>query len=53
MGELIKKAIKALEDSIFDEIELTDGNIKVRVVRSSPNILATYPPTTQVPLSVY
>ena len=44
MDELIKKAMDALQDSSFNEIEMSDaeGN-KVRVVRFTPVVQYTVP----------
>jgi len=60
MDELIKKVIKALETSTCNEVELTDGSIKVRVVKFTPpqyNYAYTYPypyqDTTSVPVQDY
>jgi len=44
MDEMINKAIKALEDSCCNEIELTDiTGLKVRVVKAAPVIWYYYP----------
>lgn len=44
MDEMIKKAIKALQESSCNEIELTDmSGLKVRVVKISPIPWYYYP----------
>ena len=44
MEELIEKAIKALEESTCNEVELTDSNgIKVRIVKNPSTILNNSP----------
>ena len=51
MDNMIEKAIKALEGSSCNEIELTDGSLKVRIVKitPSPMVYYTYPYTFQYP----
>ena len=44
MEEMLKKAIEALEANPVNEVELTDGNVKVRVVKDSP-VIWYYSPT--------
>ena len=44
MEEMLKKAIEVLKDNPVNEIELTTGDVKVRVVKNAPNILY-YSPT--------
>lgn len=54
MDELIKKAIDALQGSCCNEIELTDGNLKVRVVKYTPiPMINNYPWQYQVPAQPY
>jgi hypothetical protein len=54
MDELIKMAIKALEESNCNEIKLTDGvGNKVRVVKNSPPIWYQSPGTNNPPYSIY
>ena len=46
MEELIKTAIKAMQEGMgFNEIELSDGVNKVRLVRFTPAPYITYPLT--------
>ena len=43
METLIKMAMEALGDSLMNEITLTDGQMSVRVVRSTPTIWYSTP----------
>lgn len=50
METLIKKAKDAMDMGNFNEIELTDGNLKVRLVRFTPvTYINSYMSTYQHP----
>ena len=55
MENLIDNAFKALnEKQVFNEIELTNGNLKVRLVRFTPAPVDTmYPPGAWAPAWPY
>mgnify|MGYP001574649299 CR=1 FL=1 len=54
MEEMIKKAHEILKDNPVNEIELTDGDVKVRVVKNAPVVWYHSPTPYQYrPYSTY